>query len=188
MAKRLNPTEKKREIVKLRGQGLSQQAVADAIDCSQKTVSRLENNDPEVKAAIKELQHGIITEGAPLAKEIVLTALSVGRRLWRRAERARQPGTVISDNKEALDLAQKNVKAVIQPAGLSAAPGQPFFLQQIYNDHRTQVDSEELESVKKFLDWKRDRDCAECEKREADESDHSSEPGQEFHGDEKTGK
>ena len=164
--RRLIKTEKKREIVKLRGQGLSQQAVADAIGCSQKTVSRLENDDPEVKTAIKELQHGIITEGAPLAKEIVLTALSVGRRLWRRAERAKQPGAVISDNKEALDLAQKNVKAVIQPAGLSAAPGQPFFLQQIYNDHRTQVDSKELESVKKFLDWKRHQDVKEAQEAE----------------------
>ena len=172
MTKRLNPTEKKREIVKLRGQGLSQQAVADAIGCSQKTVSRLENDDPEVKAAIKELQHGIITEGAPLAKEIVLSALTVGRRLWRRAKRSKQPGTVISDNKEALDLAQKNVKAVIQPAGLSAAPGQPFFLQQIYNDHRTQVDSEELESVKKFLTWKRNDDVRKIQEAEIVKDDN----------------
>jgi transcriptional regulator with XRE-family HTH domain len=165
MAKRLNNAQKGK-IVKLRGQGIDQRAVAAGVGCSQKTVSRLENNDPEVKAAIKLIQHNIITKGAPLAEEIVLSALTVGRRLWRKAKKAKQPGTVISDNKEALDLAHKNLKAVLQPMGFSAAPGQPFFLQQIYNDHRTQVDSEELESVKGYLEYKAEQDIQEAQEAE----------------------
>jgi len=167
MAKRLNATQKG-EIVRLRGQGIDQRAVAAEVGCSQKTVSRLENDDPEIRRAIEQLQRSIIIKGAPLAEEIILNSLSVGRRLWRRAKRSKEPGPVVALNKEALDLAQKNVKAVIQPVGFSAAPAQPFFLAQIYNDNRVQA-SEELESVRKFLDWKREEDIAELEKKETDQ-------------------
>ena len=162
MAKRLD-TAQKQGVVKYRGQGLSQRAVAAEVGCSQRTVSRLENNDPEVKAAIKSIQRNVIVKGGPLAEEIILDSLAVGRRLWRRARRAKQPGTIVADNKEALDLAQKNVKAVIQPVGFSAAPGQPFFLQQIYNDHRVQTDSQELGIVRAVLEQKRLDDVQEGE-------------------------
>lgn len=164
-------THQKKEIVQLRSQGLDQRTVAAEVGCSQKTVSRLENDDPEIRRAIEQLQRSIIVKGAPLAEEIILNSLSVGRRLWRRAKRAKHPGPVIAANKEALDLAQKNVKAVIQPVGFSAAPGQPFFLQQIYNDNRIQTEAEELESVRKFLDWKRSEDVKEAEK-----ADHLEKP------------
>lgn len=157
MAKRLTVTQKK-EIVQLRGQGLDQRAVAAEVGCSQKTVSRLENEDPDIRAEIERLQYNIITKGAPLAEEIILSALTVGKRLWQKAKNAKEPGPVIADNKEALDLAQKNVKCVIQPAGISAAPAQPFFLAQIYNDNRTQGEAQEVEAVGKYLQWKQAQD------------------------------
>jgi transcriptional regulator with XRE-family HTH domain len=165
MAKRLNNAQKG-EIVKLRSQGIDQRAVAAEVGCSQRTVSRIENNDPEVKAAIEETQRKIITKGAPMAQKIVLSALAVGKRIWQWAEEAEEPGKVVAANKEALDLAHKNLKAVFQPMGFSGAPGQPYLLTQVYNDNRVQDATEELESVKGYLEYKAEQDIAEAEERD----------------------
>jgi hypothetical protein len=160
MGKRLTTLQKK-EIVQLRGQGLDQRTVAAQVGCSQKTVSRLEHEDPDIREAIEQLQRNIISKGAPLAEEIILSALSVGKRLWRKAKDAKEPGPVVAANKEALALVHKNLKAVIQPVGFSAAPSQPFFLQQVFNQTQIQNGAEMLPAMAKYYKWKQDQDVLE---------------------------
>lgn len=120
-------------------EGHTQHEAARTVGVTDGAITQFLDREPEIRKQVKAIQQGIILEAGPLAKDNTIRCIKLANDIFRKAEGKKHPGAWLEDNKVAVDLADKKEKRVLNTMGISGAPTQSVFLQQIFQDNRTQV-------------------------------------------------
>ena len=169
MGKKVLIGSKKSKAIQMLAEEASQVEIGQVVGVSQRAISKFRARS-DIKAQIEAIQSQIISEAGNLAKENTISCIEVAHGIYQRAKKSKQPGKILNNNKVALELSEKKEKRILQAMGFSSAPNQAVFLQQFFQSAGAQDASQELESVKKFLDWKREADVQDAEIVESEDA------------------
>ena len=154
--------------------GETQQAVSESVGVAPSSISAF-RRQALAKQIIERLQVDYILRAAKLCVNNQIHKMRRANQILR--DYKRYPNEVLEKYKTILDLADKAEYRLGQITGTSPTRANNYVLNMLFADGRAQTDRQELEYLKDFLAWKRDKDIQEAEVIDAEAT---SEPDEDY--------